>query len=112
MKALLHTGTTPSVPAAAIGPADPHSEGSGWAQGSRFWARSKPGAGRHLWAGLSPEAISVAGTAELRIIPCMECCFIAPFIIWTQRNASRLKLHTHTGLVTKKHINYTTVSMF
>lgn len=71
------------VPAAAIGAAVPHSEGSGWAQGSRFWARSKPGAGKCLWADLSPEAISVAGAAELRIIPWLN--FIVQFIIWIQK---------------------------
>lgn len=56
------------MPAAATGPAGPHSEGLGWAQGSRFWAHSKPGAGRRLWAGLLPEAISAAGTAKLKFI--------------------------------------------
>lgn len=82
MKDLHHKGTTPLVPAAVTGPEAPHSEGSGVAQGSRFWVRSKPGAGRRLWAGLLPEAISVIGTGELRFIPWLnsgKLCFICSF---------------------------------
>lgn len=61
------------VPAAATGPAAPHSEDSGLAQDNRSWAHSKPSAGRHLWAGLLPGAISVRGTAEVKMIEQLNC---------------------------------------
>lgn len=71
------------MPAAVTGPAGPHSEGSGWDQGSKFWAHSKPGAGRHLWAGLSPKAISVTRGAEQKIITCLN---LGDFIIRQNEN--------------------------